>query len=259
MAVVVIDPGHGGFQNIGGSDFNHAESGSGLLEKNFTLDLARRIRWSLTEGSAKIYADSVGKSLQVFLTRDGDSNLSLDDRASVASLKDADLFLSIHCNGWPDNIVKKVRGTEAYVDRKYMKPTYMVSAGRRIAQEGPGDRSSGIRNINVDADAIFAAAMANAFVSAMRPFDPGAKLRSARYTAALNGEAYTPPPGVKMLGLGVLRDAKLGTSGNRCKACLLETEFIDHPDVDRVLNGGESVAVRNALASALGRALVDSI
>ena len=191
MAIVVIDPGHGGHQNIGGSDANHAVSGSGMLEKNFTLDLARRLRWSLLHGSAKTYADSLGKSVQVVLTRDGDTNLGLDARATVAAQQDADLFLSIHCNGWPDNATRKIRGTEAYVDRKYVRPKYVVSAGKAIAQEGPGDRNSGLRNVNVDADASFAAAMASAFVNALSEYDSGAKLRSARYTAAQNGEAWS--------------------------------------------------------------------
>lgn len=259
MAIIVIDPGHGGQQNIGGSDFNHAESGSGLLEKTFTLDLAKRIRWSLEQGSAKAYADSQNKSVKVVLTRDKDTNLSLDDRAAAAAEHDADLFLSLHCNGWPNNVTAKIRGTEAYIDRKYMRPKFLVSAGRTIPQEGPGDRSSGVRNINVDADAKFAAAMAKAFVDALTPFDAGAKFRSGRYSAAQHGEAYSPPTGVKMLGLGVLRDAKLGTSNNACRACLLETEFIDHPVVDSILNGGNAVAVRNAIAASLGKAIVDAI
>ncbi|MFM6854995.1 MAG: hypothetical protein ACKOUM_13040, partial [Sphingopyxis sp.] len=80
-----------------------------------------------------------------------------------------------------------------------------------------------------------------------------------KYSAATHGEAWAPPPGVKMVGLGVLRDAKLGTSNNACRACLLECEFIDHPQVDRVLNGADAVAVRNAIAAALGNALVDAL
>ncbi len=259
MATLVIDPGHGGHQNIDGSDSNHAESPSGMLEKNFTLDLARRLRWSLTQGSSKAYADSQGKVLHVFMTREGDTNLGLSARADVAAQHDADLFLSLHCNGWPDNAHRKIRGTEAYIDRKYVRPKFIVSAGRTVAQEGPGDPTSGVRNINVAADAQFAGAMAKAFVDALKEHDPGAKFRSARYTAAQNGEAFVPPEGVKMLGLGVLRDAKLGTHSNACRACLLETEFIDHPVVDSILNGGNAVDVRNAIASALGRAIVDAI
>jgi hypothetical protein len=62
-----------------------------------------------------------------------------------------------------------------------------------------------------------------------------------------------------MKGLGVLRDAKLGTASNDCRACLLECEFMDHAKVDELFNGARAVEVRNALAAALGKALIDSL
>jgi N-acetylmuramoyl-L-alanine amidase len=258
MAILVIDPGHGGTSNSGGSDnstWNNATSASGVLEKNITLDLAKRLRWSLTNGSGKAYATSQGKSVTVHMTREADVNLGLFARADVAADQDADLFLSIHCNGF--NGV--TRGTEAWVDRKYMQGKQVPSAGTVITAEGPGVPSSGRRNLNPDADAAFGHAVAKAVVDTLNGFEPGAKLRNATYSAAQHGEAWAPPPGVKMKALGVLRDAKLGTAGNGCRACLLELEFIDHPRVDALLNGAQASQVRNAIASALARAVVDSL
>lgn len=255
MGVIVLDPGHGGSQNIGGSDWNHAQSPSGVMEKTLTLDVARRIRWSLTNGSGRERAAALGKSLDVFMTRDADVNLSLDDRAGKAAAYDADLYLSLHFNGWNGT----VRGTEAYIDRKYMQAKTVLTAGRASPQEGPGVPSSGLRNLNVAADAAFAGAIVAAALSSMQAYDPKCKLRSARYTQAANGEAYVPPPGVKMAGLGALRDVKLGTSSNACRACLLELEFIDHPDVDRLFNGANGGDLRNALAGALAVALVEAL
>lgn len=259
MAIVVIDPGHGGSSVIGDSSPNNATSVSGVLEKSFTLDIAKRLRYSLMHGSAKAYADTQGKSVTVVMTRETDVNLGLSDRAKVAADHDADLFLSIHCNGHPENPGRKVRGTEAFIDRKYMSPVYQVTAGKSSPQEGPGVPSSGLRNVNVAADAEFAGRIVKAFVDALKVFDPGAKYRSANYTASGNGESYKPPEGVKMTGLGVLRDAKLGTTTNDCRACLLETEYIDNAVVDQLFNGAKAVEVRNALAAALGRAIVDSL
>ncbi|QJQ33249.1 N-acetylmuramoyl-L-alanine amidase [Sphingomonas lacunae] len=259
MATIVIDPGHGGSKEIGDSSANNATSVSGVKEKDFTLDLAKRLRYSLLHGSAKAYAASKGKAVKVVLTRDKDENLGLSDRAQVAADSDADLFLSIHCNGHPDNPAAKVRGSEAFIDRKYMRPVYKVIAGKSYPQEGPGVPASGVRNVNVAEDAAYASRIVTAFVETLKAFDPGAKYRSNAYTATTNGETYRPPQGVKMTALGVLRDAKLGTTRNDCRACLLECEYIDNATVDQILNGARAVEVRNALAAALGKALIDSL
>ncbi|MDP3747197.1 MAG: N-acetylmuramoyl-L-alanine amidase [Phenylobacterium sp.] len=99
MAIVVIDPGHGGAAEVGGSSPNNARGPSGLLEKSVTLDLARRVRTLLA--SANIDAR---------LTRDDDRNLGLEARARLARQAKADAFVSIHLNGF--NGV--AQGTETY-------------------------------------------------------------------------------------------------------------------------------------------------
>ncbi len=245
-SIVVIDPGHGGTVTTGDSSWNNATSASGVREKDIVLDLAKRLRFSLEKGSAKAYADSKGKKIKLFLTRSDDGNSGLADRAGIAAQHKADLFLSIHCNGANGT----VRGTEVWVDRKYAK-------GIAASNEGPGDPLSGLRNSNVEADAAFACVIGKAAVAAMKPFDAAVRLRSDSYTKSTNGEAWTPPEGVKMKGLGVLRDAVLGTATNQCRACLLELDFIDNPKVDTLLCGPNSDKVRNAIAAALGRAIVD--
>jgi N-acetylmuramoyl-L-alanine amidase/rhodanese-related sulfurtransferase len=103
IPVIVIDPGHGGSAAIGGSSPNNATGPNGLLEKDLTLDLARRV------------ASSLAGRARVLLTRSDDTNLSLADRADVARTNDALLFLSIHLNGWSD---ARVDGTEVYVSRR---------------------------------------------------------------------------------------------------------------------------------------------
>src|SRR5262245_52125384 len=109
MAIVVIDPGHGGAGKVGGSSGNNATSPSGLLEKDLTLAVARHARAAL---------DARGHDVR--LTRDADVNLSLVDRAAVAKSARADTFVSIHFNGFGDNTVQ---GTETWVHQHGSAPS----------------------------------------------------------------------------------------------------------------------------------------
>jgi N-acetylmuramoyl-L-alanine amidase len=79
FAVVVLDPGHGG-QDSG------AMCG-GVLEKDLTLDVARRIERLL---------DSEG--IATLMTRVGDTYVSLADRAALANRARNCIFVSIHFN-----------------------------------------------------------------------------------------------------------------------------------------------------------------
>jgi N-acetylmuramoyl-L-alanine amidase len=79
FAVVILDPGHGG-QDSG------AMCG-GLLEKELTLDVARRIDRLL---------DSEG--IATLMTRLGDTYVSLADRATFANRIRNCIFVSIHFN-----------------------------------------------------------------------------------------------------------------------------------------------------------------
>ncbi|WP_003545574.1 N-acetylmuramoyl-L-alanine amidase family protein [Desulfotomaculum nigrificans] len=77
--LVVLDPGHGGRDS--------GATGNGLLEKNITLDIAKRV-------AARLAAYNVN----VRLTRDNDTYISLSARANFANHLGADYFLSIHIN-----------------------------------------------------------------------------------------------------------------------------------------------------------------
>lgn len=104
---LVIDPGHGGDERskVGGSSGNNATGPAprSLKEKDLTLKVARLLR------------ERLRKDCEVILTRDGDVNLSLASRAEVARKNKADLFLSIHFNGFADTAID---GTETWVARK---------------------------------------------------------------------------------------------------------------------------------------------
>ena len=91
---VVVDPGHGG-GDLG------TRTPLGLVEKELTLDIARRL-----------VAQLRGDGFEVELTRDGDRRISLRDRARAANELGADLFVSIHVNWFEDG--RANRGIETY-------------------------------------------------------------------------------------------------------------------------------------------------
>ena len=113
LRTIVIDPGHGG-------DEAGARGASGLLEKDVTLDVARRLKASL-EGRLGI---------RVLLTRDDDRLVPLDERASIANNNKADLFISLHANASPR---PDARGAEVF----YLSLDGYSEAARTLAQSPP--------------------------------------------------------------------------------------------------------------------------
>ncbi|MGA2802045.1 MAG: N-acetylmuramoyl-L-alanine amidase [Verrucomicrobiota bacterium] len=94
--VIVIDPGHGGINSGTHSVID------GRLEKEFTLDWARRLAPLLEQ-----------EGWRVFLTRTNDMDVSLIDRVMFAEAHHAALFISLHFNSTP-NRDEKTRGLETY-------------------------------------------------------------------------------------------------------------------------------------------------
>lgn len=108
MIRIVVDPGHGGSEVVGGSTPFGAQASTGALEKVVALDLALRLRARVPEG--------------LLLTRDDDRNLSLGSRAGLARAAGAAAFLSIHVGG-------ALAGHEAWVHPR-ASPASRLLAGR---------------------------------------------------------------------------------------------------------------------------------
>ncbi|TIS58249.1 N-acetylmuramoyl-L-alanine amidase [Mesorhizobium sp.] len=108
---VVIDPGHGGVD--GG-----AEGLNGTVEKNVTLAFAAELQDKLA---------AVG-NYDVFMTRETDEFLRLDERVRIARQHEADLLISIHA----DTIsLKGIRGATVYtVSDKASDPEAQALADR---------------------------------------------------------------------------------------------------------------------------------
>jgi len=108
--VIVIDPGHGGRDP--GAQFG------GLQEKNLNLDIALRLEKTLA-----------GKGCKVILTRDTDRDFyapgfvqgrmakraELNQRIRLAQANNADLFISLHANSFPQ---RSSYGMETYYHLK---------------------------------------------------------------------------------------------------------------------------------------------
>lgn len=81
VRTIVLDPGHGGADR-------GTHGRAGRYEKEFTLDLANRVKRCL----------ETNNNVHVVLTRTSDRTLSLDDRVDFAKAQRADLFVSLHFN-----------------------------------------------------------------------------------------------------------------------------------------------------------------
>ena len=110
LATMVIDPGHGGEES-------GARGSGGAIEKQLTLDVARRAK-TLIETRLGI---------RVLLTREDDRRVSPDERAAAANNSKADVFISLHANA---AFVPSVSGAEVF----YLSLDPEMEAARREAQ-----------------------------------------------------------------------------------------------------------------------------
>ena len=92
---IVLDPGHGGHDP-------GAVGPNNLYEKDVVLDIALKLR--------KILAQD--RSIEVFLTRETDIFIPLEQRTAIANSKNADLFISIHANA---STRRDAKGIETYL------------------------------------------------------------------------------------------------------------------------------------------------
>ncbi|MCF8127922.1 MAG: N-acetylmuramoyl-L-alanine amidase [Deltaproteobacteria bacterium] len=113
---IVIDPGHGGKDP--GSEIHEA-----YKEKNITLEIAKRL--------ARRLRKEIG--CEVFLTRNKDTFLSLEQRTAIANMKKADLFVSLHVNAHEDS---RINGLETYfLNMATNQQAVMVAARENATSE----------------------------------------------------------------------------------------------------------------------------
>jgi len=211
---IVIDPGHGG-EEVG------AQGPGGTLEKEVTLAIARKLRTQLTN-----------LGLQVFLTRDKDEDIPLDERTAIANNYKADLFLSIHANA---SRSQGAFGSEVYFlsyqasDEESRRMA--VSEGASFAPSPPVSAGSDLALILWD--------MAQA-----EHLEESSALAS-RIQEELAVVTGSEGRGVKQAPFRVLVGAAM-------PAVLVEVAFISNPDEEKLL---ASEPYQNKVAGALTRGI----
>lgn len=115
--VIVLDPGHGGSEN--GAYYG------GIKEKVINFKIARACKAELEKY----------EGVKVYLTRTGDTTLSLPQRAAKAAKYDPDMLISIHNNAVDE---EGTGGCEAWYPNKYGPDSYGVKGkalGKSILNE----------------------------------------------------------------------------------------------------------------------------
>lgn len=112
---IVIDPGHGG-RDPGAIGLG------GVEEKQIALEISRLLERELERRMPRA---------RIVLTRRGDTEVSLDERADIANRERADIFVSIHCNATEERS-SSVSGFECW--------TFRPAARLDTLEHGPGGR-----------------------------------------------------------------------------------------------------------------------
>ncbi|MBU6364681.1 MAG: N-acetylmuramoyl-L-alanine amidase [Gemmatimonadetes bacterium] len=229
--VVVVDPGHGGRDaGMVGMRVN----GRTLLEKQVTLAVARAVRSALQ-----------ARGVEVVLTRDTDTLVSLADRGGMATRAAGGLFLSLHVNAASPEWTSPgaVRGYETYVLAEAR-----TEAQRRV--EALENAVTRFEEGGADGDPL-------AFI--IRDLERNAHLRASVELATLvqdglRGVHPGPGRGIQQAGFRVLRGASM-------PAVLVELGYGSHPGdaaflADPVHQRALAVALAEAAVQFLDRMAV---
>ena len=217
--VVVLDAGHGGkFPHDG------AHGARGLVEKNIALAVTLKVKALLEAQGAT-----------VVLTRDGDDDVPLSQRAQIANESGGDLFLSIHCNSMESREDRKVtRGVETY----FLSPDPTDPEAKMLAEMENGSPDAVPLPKTADPVSGLLADLA---------------LGQARNDSAVLAQIihHNVIRGTWATSRGVRQAPFLVLSGTRMPSALVEIGFISHPAEGRQL-GKEKYQQRVAESLALG-------
>ncbi len=208
--VLALDAGHGG-RDLG------CRSGSNL-EKNITLDVAKRLR--------KLVDKAYGDSVKVVMTRDTDVFVPLGRRASVANDAQADLFISIHVNS-VDRRTKgrsSIHGASVYTVGLHKSEANLAVAMRENAvielEEDYSEKYQGFDPSSSESYIIFELGQNHNMAQSI---DFASKAQSELIATAGRADK-----GVRQAGFLVLWATKM-------PAVLVELDFICNPEAERFL------------------------
>ena len=216
---IVIDPGHGGIETGAKGKF-------GALEKDITLAIGLKLRAIIEKNLA----------FRVFMTRDKDMDVSLENRSALANNHKADLFISIHANGSPR---KNSHGSETYflsqnaTDEESRRLAYLENSSGDLEGRIEGDGRDDIKLILWDL--------------AQASYLKQSSQLAESIQSGLNALLGTANRGVKQAPFKVL-------TGAACPAVLVETAFISNPEEEKELG---TEAFQDSVAQAVYLSLVE--
>ncbi len=192
--LVVIDPGHGGYDS-------GTEAGAPLLEKDLALQIALRLKGELER-----------RGIRAILTRTGDYFVTLADRTAFANKAGADLFVSIHLNSSPD---AATTGIETY----YLNNTTDRATIRLAAME----------NASGDAYGTAAGGNLNYILSDMRQqYKANESVGLASMIEAQTAADLDASLGLQVSALGAMRGPFYVLVGAQMPAVLVECGFLSN-------------------------------
>jgi N-acetylmuramoyl-L-alanine amidase len=222
---IVIDPGHGGHDP-------GAIGPGGLYEKDVVLDIALKLRKILSSDPMN----------EVFLTRETDVFIPLEERTVIANKKNADLFVSIHANACTS---RKAKGVETYL----LNWTDDEEAMKVAARENQISLKK-MREMNRKVD-VLDIIMSDLMRQNKR--DESIKLahyiQNSMISTLNNGNKNTLDLGVKQALFYVL-------FGARMPSVLAEVSFISNPEEEKLLsNESYRIQIAEAIAEAINKYL----
>ena len=221
ISTVVIDAGHGGH--------DAGTSGATYLEKEVALAIAKRV-------GAKI--DTMAPHVSICYTRTDDTFVALYERIGIANRKNADLFLSIHCNSSPR---KEVKGTETFVMGLHRADENLAVAQREnevILLENDYETNYEGYDPNSPVGHIVLSSFQNAYLAASVEV-------ASNIEKQFKDRGFTTSRGVKQAGFAVLRRATM-------PAMLVETGFLSNKEEEAYLGSDKG-------QDEISQAIVDAI
>jgi N-acetylmuramoyl-L-alanine amidase len=220
---IVIDAGHGGHDP-------GAVGPSGICEKDVVLDIALKLKEILLKDPSN----------EVFLTRETDVFIPLEERTAIANKKNADLFVSIHANASPS---RRATGIETYLLNWTNDEEAMTVAARENAIS-----LRKMKEINRQMDVL--EMIKN---DLMRENKRDESIRLAHYIqksliSTVNRQGNTH----KKIDLGVKQALFYVLFGAKMPSVLVEVSFISNPGEERLLSRD---SYRMQLAKAISNGL----
>ncbi|MBF0242583.1 MAG: N-acetylmuramoyl-L-alanine amidase [Desulfamplus sp.] len=198
VKTIVIDPGHGG------RDPGASGCSGGVYEKDIVLTISKKL-------ASKIKSRL---DCNVILTRSSDTYLTLEERTAIANTKNADLFISMHCNASNDS---SLVGIETY----YLN----LATDERAINVAARENATSRKNIS-DLSSILNDLMKNAKINESSRL--AAVVQSNLYSGIAKRYSHTKNLGVKQAPFYVLLGASM-------PSILIEASFISNPEECRRL------------------------